>query len=403
MTVIHKNLLDEVLDYTNRANPYPIYARMREHPILVQDDGRYIVSTYTEIRAILQDPRFSSDLRKGYSQADQRILPEHGEVSFISLDPPKHDWLRYQVMSKFTPELIYGLRSRTEEIVKELLDARRNENRLDIVDDFAYPLPVTIICELLGVPREDEPRFHIWAEHIVRGLDPGSHSKAEIEQQARQARNELNQYMGELINSIQKQPHPGLLSAMLHDTTHEKHMGKEELVATSNLLLNAGHLTTVNLITNSMLTLLRHPDSFEKLRREPTIVADLVEEVLRYEQPVQLIRRTTLTDVSIAGVTIPKGAPVYLITASGNRDPLRFTDPDLFDPARPDIEHLSFGGGIHYCVGAPLARLETHIALTELARRLQAPRLVEDPPPYRESAVLRGPRHLLVNYERLLD
>ena len=178
-------------------------------------------------------------------------------------------------------------------------------------------------------------------------------------------------------------------------------MTKDELVASSLLLLIAGHVTTINLIANSMLTLLRYPEHYERLRREPSIVVNLVEEVLRYEPPVQFVRRTTLTEVPMAGVTIPKGAPVYPILASANRDPLRFEDPDRFDPERPDIEHLGFGQGIHYCVGAPLARLETQVALLELARRLQNPHLLEDPPPYQESAFLRGPRHLVVSLHNL--
>jgi cytochrome P450 len=169
------------------------------------------------------------------------------------------------------------------------------------------------------------------------------------------------------------------------------------------LLLIAGHETTVNLITNGMLTLLRHPDTLERLRREPDLIITLVEEVLRFEPPVQFRTRTTLTDVEVAGVTIPRGATVVLMLASGSRDPRRFPDADQFVPDRTDNTHLGFGGGIHYCVGAPLARIEAHIALGELARRLAAPRLVDDPPPYRENASLRGPRHLMVAFERLGD
>src|SRR5258708_31295604 len=165
-TTTHENLLNQVLDYANRADPYPIYARMREHPVLVQDDGRYIVSTYTEIRACLQDSRFSSDLRKGYSQADQRRDEEEVPPSFVRLDPPKHDWLRHQVMTHFSPELISGLRPRIEEVARALLDAHDRLAQLDIVDDFAYPLPVTIICELLGVPRVDEALFHTWVDQL---------------------------------------------------------------------------------------------------------------------------------------------------------------------------------------------------------------------------------------------
>lgn len=397
MTTMHANLLDEVLDYAHRANPYPIFARMREQPVCVQDDGRYLVSTFSEIRACLQDPRFSSDLHKSYSRRDQRIEDEETAPSFIRLDPPKHDWLRYQVMAHFTPELINGLRPRIEEVARALVDAHEHQARLDVVDDFAYPLPVTIICEVLGVPREDVALFHTWADQLLLGLDPGKSANNEVVQQAKSARAQLRQYMEKLIDRFQQTPGPGLISAMVHHPTHEKHMAKEELVAIAILLLIAGHVTTVNLIANSVLTLLRSPEHFERLRREPAIVANLVEEVLRYEPPVQMVRRTTLTEVPIAGVTIPKGAPVYLMLAAGNRDPLRFDDPDRFDPERPDIEHLGFGGGVHYCVGAPLARLETQVALIELARRLQDPHLIEDPPPYQESASLRGPRHLLLS------
>lgn len=397
MTTTHENLLNQVLDYTNRADPYPIYARMREHPVFVQDDGRYIVSTYAEIRACLQDSRFSSDLRKGYSQTDQRSDEEEFQPSLTRLDPPKHDWLRHQVMTNFNPELISGLRPRIEEVARELLDADAQRAQLDIVDDFAYPLPVTIICEVLGVPREDVALFHTWADQLILANDPSKSTNQEIMQQAKSARAEIRHYMGKLIDRLQQTPGPGLISAMLHPQTQEKQMTKEDLIGISILLLLAGHVTTVNLIANSMLTLLRYPEHFERLRREPSIVANLVEEVLRYEPPIQFVRRTTLTEVPIAGVTIPKGAPVYLMLAAGNRDPLRFDDPDRFDPERPAIEHLGFGQGIHYCVGAPLARLETQIALPELARRLQEPRLVKDPPPYRESPSPHGPQHLLVS------
>jgi cytochrome P450 len=402
MRVQQKNLLDQVFDYANRANPYPIYAKMREHPVFLQDDGVYVVSRYAEIHALLQDPRISVDMRKSYSIANRPLI-EDREPPFVRLDPPKHDWLRYQVMSKFTPELINGLRLHIEEVVQSLLDAYRHVQQIDIVDGFAYPLPVTIICEILGVPREDEPRFHQWSNKLIKNFDSGQRNDEEVKNQAKQAAQELDAYMGELLDKFQRQPGDGILSAILHDTTHEKHMSKEDMVVTATLLLIAGHETTVNLIDNGMLTLLRDPENLEKLRREPAIIANLVEEVLRYEPPVQFVARTTLTDVSVAGTTIPKGAPVYLMLASGNRDPLRFPEPDRFDPDRSDIEHFGFGGGIHYCVGAPLARLEAQIALPTLARRLQSPRLVEDPPPYREGATLRGPRHLLVNYDRLLD
>src|SRR5258708_15204278 len=249
-TTTHENLLNQVLDYRTRADPYPIYARMREHRVLVQDDGRCIVSRYGKTGACLQDPRFSSDLRKGYSQADQRIVEDPTQVSFISLDPPKHDWLRHQVMTHFTPELISGLRPRIEEVARELLDAHEQRARLDIVDDFAYPLPVTIICELLGVPREDVALFHTWVDQLILAGDPGQAANKEVVQQAKSARVQLRQYMGRLIDKFQQTPGPGLISAMLHATTQEKQMTKNELIPSSLLLLIAAHVPTSNSIPN---------------------------------------------------------------------------------------------------------------------------------------------------------
>ncbi len=169
------------------------------------------------------------------------------------------------------------------------------------------------------------------------------------------------------------------------------------------LLLLAGHETTVNLLTNGMFTLLRHPEVLDRLHRDPNFVINTVEEVLCYDPPVQFRTRTTLTDVEVAGVSIPKGATVLLLLASGSRDPARFPDPERFDPDRSDNEHLGFGSGIHYCIGAPLARLEALVALSTLARRLVNPRLVADPPPYRQNASLRGLEHLLVAFDRLID
>jgi cytochrome P450 len=188
-----------------------------------------------------------------------------------------------------------------------------------------------------------------------------------------------------------------MLAAFVNDPGADGAFTRPELMATAVLLRIAGHETTVNLITNGMLTLLRHPEALEQLRREPALMPLAVEELLRFEPPVQMLpQRTALTDVEIAGVTIRKGAPLVLVLAAGNRDPQRFPDPDRFDPGRSDNQHFGFGSGVHICFGAPLARLEAQIALAELIRRLENPRLVEDPPPYRRRPILRGPRHLTV-------
>jgi cytochrome P450 len=194
-----------------------------------------------------------------------------------------------------------------------------------------------------------------------------------------------------------------MLAAFVNDPGVEGAFTRPELMATAVLLLIAGHETTVNLITNGMLTLLRHPEALEQLRRDPALMPGAVEELLRYEPPVQMLpQRTALADIEVAGVTIRKGAPLILVLASGSRDPQRFRDPDRFDPARHDNRHFGFGGGVHFCFGAPLARLEAQIALTELIGRLEAPRLAQDPPPYRRSPILRGPRHLAVEVERVV-
>jgi cytochrome P450 len=290
------------------------------------------------------------------------------------------------------------------------IDAVRGKTPIDIVEDFAYPLPVTVICELLGVPREDEPRFHVWTEAITAGTagaaDPQASPQERLQRhdESTQAVKALRQYIAALAERDRHQPGPDLLSGLVSDYGSDGSMDLANIVDTGTLLLFAGHETTVNLLGNGMLTLLRHPEVLERVRREPDLVIRLVEELLRYEPPVQMLaNRWTLTDVAIAGTTIPRGSTVILLLASGNRDPARFCDSERFDPDREDNEHVGFGSGIHHCFGAPLARLEGQIALTELARRLENPRLVQDPPPYRQSATLRGPRHLLVEVDGVRD
>jgi cytochrome P450 len=400
-------LFEQILKPANRHNPYPLYAQLRETPISRQEDGTYVVSTYREIEALLYDPRISSDERKSTRPgglAARQVSQEPGNIQvlpprpFLFLDPPDHNRLRRVVMHHFSPERVEGMRDRVIHIVDELLDAQRNSSQLDIVDDFAHPLPVRAISELMGVPPEDRSRLEVWIPELVRNLEPAQQlSETQVEQVA-QAAMQMTDYLRGLIVIRRDRPGDDLISALVVATSHDDatQMNEQELLPSVGLLLAAGYETTVNLIANSMLTLLRHPDVLTRLRHDPDMVIRTVEEVQRYDPPVQFRNRTTLTDIDIAGVTIPKGATVVLLLASGNRDPARFPDPDRFDPDRIDNEHFGFGRGIHYCVGAPLARMETQIALNALVRRLVNPRLVIDPPPYRELASLRGPRHLAV-------
>jgi len=256
---------------------------------------------------------------------------------------------------------------------------------------------VMVICRILGVPLEDEPQFHVWTKAIIESL--GQQTEAD-RREREQAVRDLNLYMAGLVEHHRKEPGDDLLSLMATDTRPERPMEEPYLVATASLLLFAGHETTVNLLGNGMLTLLRNPDILERLRNEPDLIPAAVEEMLRHEPPVQLLpNRTTLDEIPIAGTTIPKGVAVTLALAAGNRDPQRFEEPDRFDPERRDNEHLGFGSGIHSCFGAPLARMEGQIAFSELLRRLEQPRLVVGPPPYRPSPVLRGPEHLLIEVD----
>ncbi|WP_333778472.1 cytochrome P450 [Streptomyces sp. IBSBF 3136] len=391
--------LRRILDYSSRADPYPLYAELRETPVARQQDGGYVVSTYREIADLLHNPHISSDLRNL-----ARPMPSFEErtPSFIHLDPPEHDRLRRMAMRHFgpphTPDLVTGLEPDLATTVDGLIDDLADKERIDIVDDFAYPFPVAVICHLLGVPREDEPRFHLWVNDIIdaAGYDPRTDPVEKLEN-GKQATKDLRQYLAGLLEQRHGRPGEDLLTRMANDDGPDGRMTDEQIVATANLLLIAGHETTVNLITNGMLTLLRHPDVLRRLREDPDLVVPLVEELLRYEPPVHIIPwRAAYSDITVADTVIPKGAQVMLMLASGSRDPDRFHDADRFVPDRRDNQHLGFGSGIHNCFGSPLARRETQIALTELVRRLDRPRLVTDPPPYRRSPLLRGPIHLEV-------
>jgi len=402
------SIYQQVLDPAHRADPYALYAELRKTPVTREDDGTYVVSTYDEIFALMHDPRVSSDPRNHPGTSHAPASSEQGQqglpLSFINRDPPDHDRLRELAMRPFgppcTPGEIDSMRPWLAEVATGLIDKFAGKNRADIVEDFAYPLPVTAICKLLGVPLEDQPRFRQWADAIIETIDPATGTFEERTRKKDEVNAELGQYFSGLIDSRARQPGDDLISGLLADHGPHGPMSRGDILVTANLLLIAGHETTVNLITNGVLTLLRHPGLLDRLNHEPGLVVTLVEELLRYEPPVQMrSNRATVADIDIAGTTIPKGSPLSLMLAAGNRDPRRFGDPDRFDPDRTDNAHLGFFGGIHYCFGAPLARTETQVALLELARRLVNPRLVTDPPPYRPNPELRGPRQLLIEYD----
>ncbi|MCX5345667.1 cytochrome P450 [Streptomyces atratus] len=385
-------LLARITDYANRPNPYALYAELREAgPVVRQADGSYLVGTYHEIAALLHDPRMS---------ADPRI---RGEVThkppFLRLDDPEHHRLRTLAMRPFgpphSPGRVDAMRGEIARITEELMEVFQPGRQVDVVDDFAYPLPVTVICRLLGVPHEDEPLFREWSDALVTSADVRpEEDSTERDRAGEQARIEMGRYLVDLAEQRRGHPSDDMLSAFVNEPDPALRLTSEELAETAVLLLIAGHETTVNLITNGVLTLLRHPEHLDQLRREPDLLPQAVEELLRYEPPVHMRERIPLADIDVAGTTIPQGTSVVLVLASGNRDPKRFKEPDRFDPTRPDNEHLGFGSGIHLCFGAPLARIEAQAALGALLPHLGTARLVQDPPPYRQNAMLRGPRHL---------
>jgi cytochrome P450 len=395
-------VFERILAGAGRADPYPLYAELRDTPVARQEDGSYVVSTYREIVALLHDPRISSDRRNLDDRFDGREFGMPGqEPAFIGLDPPQHDRLRALAMRHFgppcAPGLVESVRPELSRIVTGLIDALAGRRSADLVEAVAYPFPVAVICRLLGVPHEDEPRFHAWSTEIVETVGPGEGDMAERQRRREQATTAMRDYLGELVDTRRRAPGDDLLSGLITDGDG---MSRAEVVSTATLLLIAGHETTVNLIANGMLTLLRHPDVLARLRREPGLVVGTVEELLRYEPPVHFpVTRVALDDITVGDTVIPRGSPIVLALAAGSRDPDYVPAPERFDPCREPNQHLGFGGGIHYCFGAPLARLEGQIALGELARRLREPRLVSDPPPYRPSSSLRGPQRLLVEFD----
>ncbi len=384
--------MQAIMDPASRADPYPLYEQLREKPVWREPDGAYVISRYEDVARLIRDPRLS---------VEPQNSPRGGQgLSFLNMDPPHHDRLRRMTMRHFGPPndpgRVEAMTPSLEAMVADLIDRLADRERIDVVADVSYPFPVTVIADLLGVPREDEPKFHAWAEAIVQSQDRDPREPGKRSETAEKAFQELAGFMFGLISQRKGAPRDDMLSRLVNDDGPDGVMEPHEMITVSVLLLLAGHETTVNLISNGMLTMLRQPHLLQLLRDEPGVAPAFVEEMLRYEPPVHFTFRGALCDLEIGGVTIPKGSAIQLMLASGSRDPRRFEDADTFIARRPNNQHLGFGSGIHACFGAPLARLEGQIALRELARRLVNPRLLADPPPYRFNPTLRGPRELPV-------
>jgi len=374
------------------ANPYPTYHRLRaEDPVHRSPLGFWVLTRYEDVVAALRDPRFAKEAIAAFVAARFGIAPPGIGLSMLDRDPPDHTRLRGLVSKAFTPRVVETLRPHIQQIVDGLLDRVEGAGSMDLIENFAYPLPVIVICEMLGVPVEDRERFKGWGLDIARGLDaimlpPDS----EVTRRSAAARSALSNYFRELIAERRASPRADMLSALIAAEEAGDKLSEEELLATCILLLVAGHETTVNLIGNGTLALLRHPDQFRRLREAPELIASAVEELLRYDGPVQRTARIPSEDVMIAGCPIAKGELVMPFIGAADRDPAQFPDPDRLDITRADNRHIAFGWGIHFCLGAPLARVEGQIAINTLLQRLPKLALATDKPEYRQSLTLRG-------------
>ena len=374
-----------------RANPYPFYDMLRAFaPIFYwQPWGMWFLTTHEDCHALLRDDRFGHlPLSVAAAPPSQRALWQMQTNWLLTMNPPDHTRLRGLVQKAFTPRAVAQLRATIQRLTDALIDRMAEKEQVDVIADLAYPLPVAVICEMLGVPLADQGLFHAWSAALVRSLDltdePAVYNRASV------AAAEMTAYFDALLAERRAQPQTDILSALVAAEEAGDRLTTEELFGTCALLLVAGHETTVNLIGNGTLALLRHPDQWQRLHNEPGLIASAVEELLRYDSPVQLTSRAALIDVTYKGQRFPRGTFVTFLLGAANHDPAVFADPARLDVGRANNRHLAFGGGIHYCLGAPLARLEGEIALGTLARRLPTLALAGGPPVYRDNVALRG-------------
>jgi cytochrome P450 len=379
------------------ADPYPVYARLREAGPIVFVEPRWIVSGYAEIEAILRHPSIG---RHGYELLIERAFgpgPLYDGFSRFMLfkDPPDHTRLRGLTTRAFTPRAVERMRGAIQARVDRLLDELGAQGGGDLVSLFAYPLPVLVICDLLGVPPNDRAEFRAWSDVLGRSLQLPA-ATPQLVADGNAAAEQLTDYFCGLVAEHRVHPRDDLLGALVAAEDESGRLSEEERLATAMLLFVAGHETTVNLIGNGTLALLRQPDQWRRLRDDPDLARQAVEEVLRYESPVQIVGRVALADLAVGAVTVRAGEILTLLIGSANRDPSRFEHPDRLDIRRSDLHHLSFAAGPHYCLGAALARVEAEIAFTTLVRRFPDLRLVSEDVTWRQNAVLRGVQTLLV-------
>jgi pimeloyl-[acyl-carrier protein] synthase len=384
------------------ANPYPSYRRLREEdPVHASPLGIWVLTRYEDAVMVLRDARFG---REGIAELQEarlgaaRSRPKNSR-DMLFRDPPDHTRLRSLVSRAFTPRVVEEMRPHIQEIVDGLLDRVEGSGGMDVIEDLAYPLPVRVICEMLGVPTSDQEVFRQWSADIARSLDAALFpADSGVGTRGQEASDALKEYFRSLIAVRRKHPQPDLLSGLIAAEEQGDKLTEAELLSTCVLILIAGHETTVNLIGNGLLALLGNPDQLRALANDPALIQTGVEELLRYDGPVQRTSRMTMTDVDIGGKKIAKDSVVVAAIGAANRDPAVFADPERLDVARKDNRHIAFGFGIHFCLGASLARIEGQVAIGTLLRRMPALKLVSDIPEWRESSVLRGLKTLPITF-----
>jgi cytochrome P450 len=393
--------------------------------------GFWVLSRYSDIASLYNDERFSraQGLMRGFERlpADERGIAEPVYHSFSKTmfyaDPPYHTHLRGLMNNAFTPRRVEQMRPYIQRVVDELLDAVQAKGEMEVIHDLAYPLPVMVIAELLGLPADDREKFKKWSDDLFAILGTVRHSP-HLMQRASQSLAEMTEYVTALSRERREQPHDDLLSALLsvaddgalgcpyphnaisagshsigrqvHEHGATSQLTHEELVANINILLSTGHETTTNLIGNGLLALLQNPDQMQMLRNQPALVTPAIEEMLRYDNPVQITYRSAVEDVELGDKHVRKGDLVNSILGSANRDPQRYSEPDRFNITRNEGRHLSFGLGIHFCIGASLVRLEAEIAFAALLRRFPGMQLANTDLEWQEHPVFRGVKSLPV-------
>ena len=413
-----------------RSNPYPFYKQLREQDPVHWDKEMdfWVLTRYDDIASLYTDDRFSraQGLMRGFeklSKENQHIAqPVYHSFSktVFYADPPYHTHLRSLMNYAFTPRRVEQLRPYVRKIVDDLLTTAESRGDVDVIQDLAYPLPVMVIAELLGLPATDRARFKGWSDDLFAILGTVRHKSQHLLDRAAQSLAEMTDYVKSLSQKRRENPQDDLLSALLastdenyqayapdlsshHSTDELLHqreatatLTEEELVANINILLSTGHETTTHLIGNGMLALLQNPDQKQKLFDHPELLSSAIEEIMRYDNPVQITYRSALEDAEIHGKTIRAGDLVNTIVGSANRDPKRFTNPDHFDLTRSEGRHLGFGLGIHFCIGAPLVRLEAEVAFETILRRFPNLTLATDDLQWQEHPIFRGLKSLPV-------